>query len=159
MNQDLIHDWNVLERAQFLPKIEICDETLRDGIQSPSVFDPPIEGKFDLILLMEKIGITTANIGLPGAGPRAYQDVLQIAQFVRRNNLKLLVNCAARTVRSDIEPIARIQQQTGLPITASCFLGTSPIRQLVEDWNIDSLKKLPTTPFVLPSKKISRWPS
>lgn len=142
MNTDLlIHDWNVTDPAPLKSHVEVCDETLRDGIQSPSVSDPPIEDKLELIELMEKIGITIANIGLPGAGPRAKHDVLRIAQFVRDQRLKLQINCAARTLRSDIEPIATIQQQAGLPITAYCFLGASPIRQLVEDWNLDILKK------------------
>ena len=90
---------------------------------------------------MADIGITTANIGLPAAGPRAYADVLAIAQFVKKQKLPLKVNCAARTLKSDIKPIADIQQKAGIPITAYCFLGTSPIRQMVEDWDLDTLKR------------------
>jgi 2-isopropylmalate synthase len=89
---------------------------------------------------MNDIGITIADIGLPGAGPRAYKDVLRIAQFVRDQRLKLEVNCAARTLKADIEPIARIQERVGIPITAYCFLGTSPVRQMVEDWDLEKLK-------------------
>jgi 2-isopropylmalate synthase len=139
----LIYDWNTVDcsKACFASSVEVCDETLRDGIQSPSVHDPSIEDKLHLVELMEKIGVTIANIGLPGAGPRAYADVLQIAQFVKNQRLTLKVNCAARTVKADIAPIASIQQQVGIPITAYCFLGTSPIRQMVEDWDLDKLKK------------------
>lgn len=143
MADHLIYDWNLIKEApkNFPKHIEICDESLRDGIQSPSVYDPAIEDKLELISLMEKIGITIADIGLPGAGPRAYADVLRIAQFVRDQRLKLKVNCAARTVRADILPIAEIQQKVGIPITAYCFLGTSPIRQMVENWDLNILKK------------------
>lgn len=141
--KDLIYDWNlVLNHGRNFPsQVEVCDETLRDGIQSPSVYDPAIDDKLKLISLMNDLGITIADIGLPGAGPRAFADVLRIAQFVRDQRLNLQVNCAARTLRADIEPIAKIQQQVGIPITAYCFLGTSPIRQLVEDWDLDKLKK------------------
>lgn len=142
MNQQLIFDWNTYNKKQpfiALP-VETCDETLRDGIQSPSVVDPPVEHKKELLSLMNDLGITIANIGLPGAGPRAYNDVLTLAQFVRDNKLKIKVNCAARTHQADIAPIADVQQKVGIPITAYCFLGTSPVRQLVEDWSLDRLK-------------------
>jgi 2-isopropylmalate synthase len=89
---------------------------------------------------MNELGITIADIGLPGAGMRAYNDVLALATFARNKKLRIKLNCAARTHIKDIEPIARIQQIVGIPITAYCFLGTSPIRQMVEDWDLDKLK-------------------
>lgn len=141
MKDALIFDWNRNHEPKFQRTIEVCDETLRDGLQSPSVHDPSIEEKLILVTLMNKLGITIANIGLPAAGPRAYADVLRIAQFVRDERLSLQVNCAARTLKNDIAPIADIQQKSGLPITAYCFLGTSPVRQLVENWDLDLLKK------------------
>jgi 2-isopropylmalate synthase len=138
----LIHDWNRTENSPWsLPTVELCDETLRDGIQSPSVYDPTIEDKLRLIELMDQIGITIADIGLPGAGARAQRDVLQIARFIRDQKLAIKANCAARTLAADIEPIAKLQQQAGIPLTAYCFLGTSPVRQLVEDWSLDHLRR------------------
>ncbi len=142
MKSQLIYDWNLHEALpQIARSIEVCDESLRDGIQSPSVHDPDIEKKYELINLMDQLGITIANIGLPGSGPRAYQDVLDIAKYVRDQRLKIKINCAARTLKQDIEPIARIQEEVGLPISAYCFLGTSPIRQMVENWSLEQLKK------------------
>lgn len=133
----LLFDWNTFNIDENKPSypIELCDETLRDGIQSPSVVDPSLPNKLRLVELMDAIGIHIANIGLPGAGPRAYQDVAAIARFVRDNHFQLQLNCAARTLIKDIEPIVRIQESTGVPISAYCFLGTSPIRQFVEDWD------------------------
>lgn len=140
---DLIYDWNEAQRrAKVFPKpVELCDETLRDGIQSPSVVDPPIETKLEMIELMDKLGITIADIGLPGAGPRAVEDVTRIATHMRDNKLSMKANCAARTVVKDIEPIVRIRDTVGIPIAAYCFLGTSPIRQLAEHWDVDRLLK------------------
>lgn len=139
---ELIYDWNTVNKAQrFLKPVEICDETLRDGIQSPSVKDPSIDKKCELLALMAQLGITIANIGLPGAGPRAYNDVLALARFAQTEKLPIQLNCAARTLKADIEPIATIQQMVGIPLTAYCFLGASPIRQLVEDWDLRKLKK------------------
>src|SRR5262249_34836117 len=138
----LIYDWNTLNQAiPFKKPIEICDETMRDGIQSPSVIDPTIKEKCELLSIMAELGITIANIGLPGAGPRAYNDVLALARFANNNKLPIQLNCAARTLKADIEPIARVQEEIGVPITAYCFLGASPIRQLVEEWFLDKLKK------------------
>jgi 2-isopropylmalate synthase len=136
-----IYDWNVSGdlQAVFPKAVELCDETLRDGLQSPSVRNPPLETKFKMVQYMADLGITIANIGLPGAGERATNDVREIARYVRDNRLKLQVDCAARTIISDIEPIARIQEEIGIPIVAYCFLGTSPIRQYVEDWDINLL--------------------
>ncbi len=140
---DIIYDWNNVKRRGriFNKKIELCDETLRDGIQSPSVVDPPIETKFEMVHLMDNLGITVADIGLPGAGPRAVEDVTRIATYMRDEKLTMQATCAARTVVKDIEPIVRIRDEVGIPIAAYCFLGTSPIRQYAEDWNFDRLLK------------------
>lgn len=137
----LIYDWNEVKRhAQPFPKpVELCDETLRDGIQSPSVVDPPIATKIEMLELMNDLGVTIANIGLPGAGPRAVDDVTQLACHIRDQNLNIQANCAARTVVRDIEPIVRIRDETGVPLAAYCFLGTSPVRQLAEKWDLDKL--------------------
>jgi 2-isopropylmalate synthase len=140
--QDLIYDWNSA-RGTFdyaaIPRVELDDETLRDGLQGPSVKDPPIAAKIEILHLMSKLGIDTADIGLPGAGPRAESDVRALAQEIARSRLPIAANCAARTVRADIEPIARITQDTGVPIEACTFIGSSPIRQYAEDWTLDRM--------------------
>jgi isopropylmalate/homocitrate/citramalate synthase len=140
--QDLIHDWNTVHDAvdyRRLKPVELDDETLRDGLQCPSVIDPPIAAKIRILNLMCELGIHTADIGLPGAGPRAAADVRALAQEIARNGLPIAANCAARTVRADIEPIARITQETGVPIEACTFIGSSPIRQYAEDWTLDRM--------------------
>ncbi len=141
--QNIIYDWNEANRnsSPFSKNIELCDETLRDGIQSPSVSDPNIETKLKLVQHMNDLGVTIADIGLPGAGQRAIDDVTQIAQFVRSQRLDIKVNCAARTMVRDIEPVAQIQQKVGFPIAVYTFLGASPIRQYVEDWSIEKMLK------------------
>jgi 2-isopropylmalate synthase len=138
---NIIYDWNKKNADKNFPEVELCDETLRDGIQSPSVRDPNIEEKYELIELMDALHICIADIGLPAAGPRAFQDVLGLANYVKKRKLKIQLNCAARTLEKDIEPIARIQESAGIAITAYCFLGTSPVRQLVEDWSLETLKR------------------
>ena len=115
------------------------DETLRDGLQSPSVLDPPIEKKVQILHLMEDLGIDSVNLGLPGAGARAKADVLRLAREIASSKLRIRPNCAARTVESDIRPIAEVVQSTGVEIEAATFLGSSPIRQYAEDWSLDFL--------------------
>ena len=140
--QDLIYDWNTAPGAldwRTLRPVELDDETLRDGLQSPSVQDPPIEAKIEILRLMCELGIHTADIGLPGAGPRAVADVRALAQTIANERLPIAANCAARTVRADVEPIARITQETGVPIEACTFIGSSPIRQFAEDWTIERM--------------------
>jgi isopropylmalate/homocitrate/citramalate synthase len=138
--EGLIYDWNRVG-ADFVPPqpIQLDDETLRDGIQSPSVTDPPIEEKKHLLTLMDALGIDTADVGLPGAGPRAVEDVTALSAFIRDRKLRIRPNCAARTMIRDVEPIARISQNVGIPIEACVFIGSSPIRQYSEDWTLETL--------------------
>src|SRR5438067_865202 len=117
------------------------DETLRDGLQSPSVRNPTIDEKIDILHHMDALGIDTADIGLPGAGPRVARDVERLARAIADGRLKIRANCAARTMVADIAPIAEIQQRTGIPIEVGAFIGSSPIRQYAEGWTLDFLQK------------------
>jgi 2-isopropylmalate synthase len=140
--QDLIHDWNVVGAdAPDRPAGELMldDETLRDGLQSPSVIDPPIESKKKILHLMEALGIETANVGLPGAGPRAETDVEALCREIVDSSMAIRPNCAARTMVRDIEPIVRISQAAGIDVEACLFIGSSPIRQYSEGWDEDFL--------------------
>ena len=140
---DLIFDWN-LQTGPEIPsgrKVTLDDETLRDGLQNPSVFDPPIGEKIEILHLMESLGIEMVNIGLPGAGPRAYADTEALAKEIAKSRMNIRPNCAARTVEADIRPIAEISQKAGIAIEAATFLGSSPIRRLVEDWTVEHLQR------------------
>ncbi len=141
-NSSLIHDWNRTDGTDGgLRPVEFDDETLRDGLQSPSVNDPPIGTKIEILHRMDELGIHSADIGLPGAGPRAVSDVRALAREIASAGLAIEANCAARTMVRDVEPIARISQETGIPIEACTFIGSSPIRQYTEDWTLDRMLK------------------
>ncbi len=138
---ELIYDWNTHAGAWKPSKpVEFDDETLRDGLQSPSVVDPPIADKMRMLHYMHQLGIQSANIGLPGAGPRARADVLALAKEIIANKLNIFPNCAGRTVEADILPIVEVSQQIGIPIEAATFLGSSPIRQYAENWELNFLQ-------------------
>jgi isopropylmalate/homocitrate/citramalate synthase len=143
VNSDLIHDWNRYKGPEIAPgrRVLLDDETLRDGLQNPSVRDPSIGEKIEILHLMESLGIETANIGLPGAGPRAYADTEALAREIVAARMKIRPNCAARTHKKDIQPIIEISERVGLPIEAATFLGSSPIRRFVEDWTIEHLER------------------
>ncbi len=136
----LIYDWNEVG-ARFRPErpIELNDETLRDGLQSPSVTSPAIEQKIEILHHIATLGIDALNIGLPGAGAAVKADVERLAREIADNALPVSPNCAARTVIADIEPIVEIADKTGLAIEAATFLGSSPIRRYAEDWDLDRL--------------------
>ena len=138
---ELIYDWNRRDGAALrLPKpVFLTDETLRDGLQSPSVRDPSIEQKIEILHLMEALGINTLDLGLPGAGARAVEHVTALAREIVAHKMKITAYCAARTVESDIRPIAEIVQKTGLPIEVAAFIGSSPIRRYAEGWDGDFL--------------------
>jgi 2-isopropylmalate synthase len=137
----LIHDWNRTADPKP-PIVMLDDETLRDGLQSPSVRCPAIEQKLEILHLIDRLGIDTADIGLPGAGPLVARDVERLAREIAAGRLSVKANCAARTVVADIEPIAAISQRTGVPIECCTFIGSSPLRQYAEGWTIDQLLRL-----------------
>jgi isopropylmalate/homocitrate/citramalate synthase len=141
---DLVYDWNTIEPALIHPNrhIGFDDETLRDGLQSPSVREPAVEEKIELLHLMDALGIDTADIGLPGAGGTHAAGVELMAREIAEKKLKIRPNCAARTHRNDILPIVEISQRVGIPIEACTFIGSSAIRFFAEDWTLDKLLKL-----------------
>lgn len=138
---ELIYDWNQLYPRSLHPPgpVFLSDETLRDGLQSPSVRDPSIAQKIEILHLMESLGINSLDLGLPGAGPRAVEHVTALAREIVTHKMKIRPYCAARTHENDIRPIAEITQKTGLPIEVAAFLGSSPIRRYTEGWSADFL--------------------
>src|SRR5208282_2936191 len=137
----LIHDWSATgpRCAHWPAHVMIDDETLRDGLQSPSVSDPQIEEKIRILHLMERLGIETADVGLPGAGSRQRAAVVSLCREISERRLRIRANCAARTLMVDIQPIAEVTQLTGVPIEACVFIGSSPIRQYAEEWDLTDI--------------------
>jgi 2-isopropylmalate synthase len=142
--EELIYDWNARNRRGPLSplrdrKLSFFDETLRDGIQSPSVKDPDIGQKQEILRLTASLGIDAVDLGLPGAGPRAVADVTALIEFAEREKLGIEYACAARTHKADIDAVADIAQKTGKSITVYAFLGSSPIRLYAENWSVELL--------------------
>jgi 2-isopropylmalate synthase len=137
----LIYDWNIRggDVREWPRPIEFVDESLRDGLQSPSVVDPPIETKIELVHLMDRLGIQAVDVGLPGAGPRHAQSCEALVRDILQSKLKIRPNCACRTLIKDITPVIEISERLGIPVEACTFIGSSPIRQYAEDWSIERL--------------------
>lgn len=140
MQHSLIYDWNRVGRPAPA-RLELDDETLRDGLQSPSVCMPSIDQKIEILHLIDGLGIETADIGLPGAGPRVASDVQRLAREIADTRMRVAANCAARTVVADIVPIVETSQKVGIPIEVCAFIGSSPIRQYAENWTIEWLEQ------------------
>jgi 2-isopropylmalate synthase len=140
---ELVYDWNELDRrGRVIPGgFSLFDETLRDGLQNPSVVDPPIAKKLAILHLMEDLGIHEADVGLPGSSPRAFEDVLRICREVADCRMKIKIAAAGRTVVSDITPMIEVSQRAGVPIEVYAFIGSSPIRQYAEQWDVDFIAK------------------
>jgi 2-isopropylmalate synthase len=141
---EIIHDWNAAEKVAPLfagRRVEFLCETLRDGIQSPSVVDPKIDDKLKLVHLASDLGIHAIDVGLPGAGKRAVEDVTRIVEYIRDQKLPIKPACAARTHLNDIQPIVDISKETGVRIEVLTFIGSSPVRQYAEGWDLDGMMK------------------
>jgi 2-isopropylmalate synthase len=143
MSDELIHDWNTYAEPDIPAgrRVLLDDETLRDGLQNPSVRNPSIDEKIEIVQLMDALGIDTVNIGLPGAGPRAFADAKALAREIGSSRMKIRPHVAGRTQKQDIQAIIEICERVGQPMEAAMFLGSSPIRRLVEDWTVEFLQR------------------
>ncbi|MBI3160189.1 MAG: 2-isopropylmalate synthase [Chloroflexi bacterium] len=138
----LIYDWNLLEEhPQPARRLQVTDETLRDGLQSPSVYHPDITDKVYLLYLMKDLGIDAVDLGLPGAGERFKYHVTVLAREIANQRMPLTPQAAARSLLADIQPIVEASQEAGIAIETAIFLGTSPIRQYAEGWDVNFLLK------------------
>ena len=141
----LIYDWNVIDYeinrnpANHPHDVWFDDETLRDGLQSPSARNPSIEQKIELLSYMERLGIQKVDLGLPGAGPFHREHISAMLSHISENDYQIRPGAAVRTLMHNIEPLVEMQQEHGMEIQASAFLGTSPIRQYTEGWTMDKL--------------------
>ena len=140
--QQPLYDWNEAgERWEKPPyRIQLDDLTLREGLQASAVRSPSIESRLAILRLMDRLGVDTADLGLPGAGPHAARDVTRLAEEIRDSRLALRANCAARPLRQDIATIHRISQEVGIPIETCVFIGSSPVRQYAEGWTVDQMQ-------------------
>lgn len=140
----LVYDWNT--RRYRGPVVlnrhfELHDETLRDGIQNPSVVDPDIEDKIEILHMLDEIGVDTIDVGLPGAGPRAFADVLRLCREIADNRLRIRPTCAGRTLVQDIAPMVEVSQRAGIAVEVMTFIGSSPIRALAEEWSVELIRE------------------
>lgn len=141
----LIFDWNTIDydisrdSNNHPHGIWFDDETLRDGLQSPSARNPTIPQKIELLNYMEKLGIQKVDLGLPGAGPFHLEHIDAMLNHITENNFSIRPGAAVRTLMHDIQPLVDLQQKHGIQIQASAFLGTSPIRQFTEGWTMEKL--------------------
>ena len=142
--EEIIYDWNTVDNVNPITTgpLYFLDETLRDGLQSPSAVDPPVADKIMVLHTMNDLGIHFADIGLPGAGRKPYRDVLEMAKEIAAARLRIKPCAAARTLDKDVDPIIEISQKTGVEIEVLAFIGTSPIRQFVEEWDRDKMLRL-----------------
>ncbi|MFQ6090372.1 MAG: 2-isopropylmalate synthase, partial [Candidatus Bipolaricaulia bacterium] len=137
--EELIYDWNAAGGVERPGKVELNDESLRDGLQSPSITNPPIEKKLVALHYMAELGIPAADIGMPATSPQAKEETLQLAKEIVKARLNIRPNCAARTMIADVEPVVEISQRAGIAVEASTFIGSSAIRKLAEGWDMEAM--------------------
>ena len=129
-----VEDW--LSFGAGARGVKVVDETLRDGLQSASGVNPPVGHKIDLLHAMARVGVNVVSVGLPAAGGKQAEDAYLLCREIQTAKLPLIPTGAARTVVSDITGIARASDRAGIPIEVYAFIGSSPIRQEVESWDV-----------------------
>ncbi len=137
----LTFDWNSVEPPATPPPqaITFDDETLRDGLQSPSARHPSLEERVHHLELAAAVGIGFADVGLPGAGARAAEEVEAVCREIFAARIPVTPNCAARATKADIRPILEIGQRLGRMPEVALFLASSPMRCRVEGWTLSDL--------------------
>jgi 2-isopropylmalate synthase len=137
----MLFNWNSVpadpEPQAGSPKGSFFDETLRDGIQAPTITAPSLEQKVQIVDHMMAAGIRSADLGFPSSGPVAARECLELARYVAARGHPMSVAYAGRTHPSDIRPICEIAQRAGISVDAYLVIAVSPIRQYVEDWDTD----------------------
>jgi 2-isopropylmalate synthase len=141
MSEAELHDWNPESHRKAGQRVFVHDETLRDGLQNPSVKDPDLDTKIEILHLLESVGVDSVSVGLPAAGPRAVEQVEVLCREIVDAGMHIRPNCAARTIASDIAPIVDVSQKLGIPIEVTTFIGSSPIRQLAEHWSPEFIRE------------------
>jgi 2-isopropylmalate synthase len=141
---DVLYDWNTNHGAPerfnwAAARVEIQDETLRDGAQSVSVVVPRLDDKKALLHHAAALGVHSVALGFPAMGERATAHVVALAREIAHARLPLAATCAARTLPTDVHAIAEASQESGLPIEVATFIGASRIRQVVEGWTLDEM--------------------
>ncbi len=139
--QQALYDWNAVgtRASRRFGRVQVLDETLRDGLQSPSVRDPSLEDKRALVRSMARLGVHAADLGLPAASERARADVLGLVETIRDEELPVVPGAAARTLAQDITPIIEISKETGVAVEVLTFLGASPLRTWAESWTLGEM--------------------
>lgn len=136
----LIYDWNSAGSTKPAPiAITLLDETLRDGLQSPSVKHPSLAEKLVGLSLMNALGVEYVNLGMPSASPRALSEAVALCREIATRGYPIRPVCAGRTLVEDVSAIVEVSQRAGLGVEASLFVGSSPIRAVAEDWDLDFL--------------------
>ena len=139
----LVYDWNhATTPAWAARRVELLDETLRDGLQSPSAQNPRLEHKLEGLRRMAALGVSAANLGLPSVSRATRDDALQMLKLIREERLELSPVCAGRTLVSDVTPILELAEQAGVEVEVSVFVGASPIRWRAEGWDLERVSAL-----------------
>lgn len=115
--------------------VKLHDETLRDGLQSPSMRVPALAVRQDWVRRLDRAGVHSACLGLPGAGPHAVEQGIALVGQIVRERLALRPVLAGRTHHGDVDAILEVCGRTGVAVEATLFLGASPVRLWVEGWN------------------------
>ncbi|MFP6686248.1 MAG: 2Fe-2S iron-sulfur cluster-binding protein [Polyangiaceae bacterium] len=141
--QSSMYDWNTAKVPKWrgAHRVQVVDETLRDGLQNATAVDPPLETKLEMLQLMQRIGVDVVSVGLPAASRRSLEDGVELVLAIRDQKLGLRPTGAARTVVSDVMGVAELQQRSGVEVEVYAFIGSSPIRHYAENWGIDFLRK------------------
>jgi 2-isopropylmalate synthase len=121
-----------------LALVQLHDETLRDGLQSASVREPPIAERIELLERMAEVGIESANVAIPAVSRRHIEEAAEVCRAVA--HLPLALTCAARTLTKDVAAVVEVSQRSGVAVEVAAFVGSSPIRAMIEGWDLAWLR-------------------
>jgi len=93
-------------------RVLLQDDTLGGGLRSGAVLMPRTDGKLELLERMAAVGVESACLGLPGAGPRALEDSVRLLAHAQR--LPIAPALAGRAEPHDVDAIAMAAASAGV---------------------------------------------
>lgn len=150
------HDGPSMPVRSPRPRVEIDDETWRDGIQGTHVVHHPNTNQKALYIERAvTLGfIDHLDIGFPASGPMHRDEIVTLIDFSQKKKLPVTFSTAGRGAAiDDIKSIIEIAQRTGENVEADLFIDVSYLRADVEGWSRDERLRQTMRNIVLAKKE------
>ncbi len=133
-----LYTWNP-KSSTNLNSVRIEDDSLRDGLQGAFVRKPAIAEKKELLNLSSAVGTQVVMLGFPASSQMEFESCQQLLEHIVLEALPITPRLLARASIQDLEPIVALNRQSPIEVWADFFIGSSPLRRYIENWDSDRM--------------------